>query len=169
MDRPVMHWFRLALSVLMLLALLAGCASYSGRGLKPGIATETEVRAEMGAPATTWKTPIGYVWAYPRGPLGVQTFLVRFDESGKLVLIEQVLDDAHFYQIIPGMTQDEVLHLIGPSVQIKVTYPLSDNTSWDYRYRDDWEQSALFSVIFDHAGLVKGTFKQREVGNGHNH
>jgi hypothetical protein len=165
----VVRLFRSALLGLTLLVLLAGCASYSGRGLKPDIATETEVRAEMGAPATTWETPGGSVWAYPRGPLGVETFLVRFDKSGKLVLIEQVLNDDRFAQIIPGMTQDDVLHLIGPSVQIKVTYLLSDDTSWDYRYRDDWKQSALFSVIFDQAGLVKGTFKQREVGNGRNH
>jgi hypothetical protein len=161
--------FRPALLGLTILALLAGCESYSGRGLKPGIAAETEVRSEMGAPAATWTTPVGYVWAYPRGPLGLETFLVTFDESRKLVLIEQVLDDAHFARIKTGMTQDDVLHLIGPSVQIKVTYTLSDDTSWDYRYRDDWEQSALFSVIFDQAGLVKGTFKQRDVGNGHNH
>jgi outer membrane protein assembly factor BamE (lipoprotein component of BamABCDE complex) len=84
-------------------------------------------------------------------------------------LIEQVMDDTHFSQIIPGMTQDDVLHLIGPTVQIKVTYPRTEDTSWDYRYRDLWGQSALFSVIFDQTGLVKGTFKQREVGNGHNH
>jgi hypothetical protein len=164
-----MRLFGQSLLILTLLALLAGCASYSGSGLKPGIATETEVRAEMGAPAATWKTPVGYVWAYPRGPLGLETFLVRFDASGKLELIEQVLDDAHFARIKTGMTQDDVLHLIGPSVQIKVTYLLSDDTSWDYRYRDDWEQPALFSVIFDHAGLVKGYVKQREVGNDHNH
>ena len=101
--------------------------------------------------------------------MGLETFLVRFDESGKLVLIEQVLDDERFAQIKTGMTHNDVLHLIGPSVQIKVTYPLTNDTSWDYRYRDTWGQSALFSVIFDQAGLVKGTFKQREVGNGGNH
>ncbi len=160
--------FRSALLGLMLLALLAGCASYSGRGLKPGIATETEVREGMGAPATTWETPGESTWAYPRGPLGLETYLVQFDESGKLALIEQVLNDDRFAQINLGMTQDDVLHLIGPSFQI-ITYPRTGYTSWDYRYRDTWEQSALFSVIFDQAGLVKGTFKQREVGNGHSH
>ena len=160
--------FRLALLGLTILALLAGCASYSGRGLKPGTATETEVREVMGAPAATWETPGGSVWAYPRGPLGLETFLVRFDASGKLELIEQVLDDDHFARIKAGMTQDDVLHLIGPSFQI-ITYPRTGDTSWDYRYRDTWSQTALFSVIFDQADLVKGTFKQREVGNGHNH
>ncbi|HMK14030.1 MAG TPA: hypothetical protein VK460_03320 [Burkholderiales bacterium] len=165
----MMRSFEQTLLGLTILALLAGCASYSGRGLKPGIANETEVRAEMGAPAATWETPGGHVWAYPRGPLGLETFLVTFDASGKLVLIEQVLDDDHFARIKTGMTQDDVLHLIGPSVQIKVTYLLSDDKSWDYRYRDDWEQPALFSVIFDHAGLVKGYVKQRLVGDGRNH
>ncbi len=156
------------LFALTILALLAGCASYSGRGLKPGIATETEVREEMGAPAATWETPGGSTWAYPRGPLGLETFLVRFHASGKLELIEQVLDDDHFAQIKAGMTQDDVLHLIGPPFQT-IKFPRTDDTSWDYRYRDTWSQTALFSVIFDQAGLVKGTFKQREVGNGHTH
>jgi hypothetical protein len=164
-----MRLFGQALLSLTLIALLAGCASYSGRGLKPGTATETEVREVMGAPAATWETPGGSVWAYPRGPLGLETFLVRFDESGKLLLIEQVLNDDRFAQINLGMTQEDVLHIIGPSVQIKVTYPRTGDTSWDYRYRDTWSQTALFSVIFDQAGLVKGSFKQREVGNGHNH
>ena len=163
-----MRLFGQALLGLTILALLAGCASYSGRGLKPGIATETEVRAEMGALAATWKTPGRSTWAYTRGPLGLETFLVRFDASGKLELIEQVLDDDHFARIKAGMTQDDVLHLIGPSFQI-ITYPRTGDTSWDYRYRDTWSQTALFSVIFDQADLVKGTFKQREVGNGHNH
>ncbi|HEY6281329.1 MAG TPA: outer membrane protein assembly factor BamE [Burkholderiales bacterium] len=164
----VVRLFRSALLGLTILALLAGCASYSGRGLKPGIATETEVREEMGAPAATWETPGGSVWAYPRGPLGLETYLVRFDASGRLELIEQVLNDERFAQIIPGMTQDYVLHLIGPPFQT-IKFPRTDDTSWDYRYRDTWSQTALFSVIFDQADLVKGTFKQREVGNGHNH
>jgi len=93
---------------------------------------------------------------------------VRFDSSGKLTSIEQVLDEEHFARIKADMTQDDVLHLIGPSFQI-ITYPRTGDTSWDYRYRDTWSQTALFSVIFDQADLVKGTFKQREVGNGHNH
>jgi len=164
----VVRLFRPALLGLTILALLAGCASYSGRGLKPGIATETEVREVMGAPATTWETPSGSTWAYPRGPLGLETFLVRFDESRKLELIEQVLNDDRFAQIKTGMTQDDVLHLIGPPFQT-IKFPRTDDTSWDYRYRDTWSQTALFSVIFDQADLVKGTFKQREVGNGHNH
>ncbi len=150
-----------ALLGLTLLALLAGCASYSGSGLKPGIATETEVMAVMGAPAATWKTPVGSVWAYPRGPWGLETFLVRFDADGKLALIEQVLDEEHFAQIKADMTQDDVLHLIGPPFQT-LTFSNLNEVSWDYHFRDLWGYTSIFSAIFDEAGRVKRTFRQRE-------
>jgi hypothetical protein len=160
--------FRQAILGLTFLALLAGCASYSGGGLEAGVASEANVREVMGQPAVRWTTPTGEVWAYPRGPLGVQTFLVHFDASGRLGLIEQVLDDGRFAKISTNMTHEEVLHLIGPPFQT-IKFPRTEDTSWDYRYRDYWEQTALFSVIFDKAGLVKYTFKQREIGDGHSH
>lgn len=153
---------------LTILALLAGCASYGGRGLKPGLASENEVRNVMGVPAATWETPSGSAWAYPRGPLGMDTFLVRFDENGTLASIEQVLDEEHFAQIKADMTQDDVLHVIGPPFQVLAFHNLNE-VSWDYRFRDLWGYSSIFSAIFDEAGLVKRTFRQREVGNGHNH
>ena len=115
----------------------------------------------MGEPAVTWKTPGGSEWAYPRGPLGMETFLVRFDESGNLALIEQVLDGEHFAQIKADMTQDDVLHLIGPPFQI-LEFPRMNEVSWNYRFRDLWGYSTIFSTIFDQAGRVKRTFIQRE-------
>jgi hypothetical protein len=164
-----MHWFRLALFGLTILALLAGCASYNGRGLEPGVAGENEVQQVMGVPAATWETPDGPVWAYPRGPLGTQTFLVRFDASGRLALIEQVLDEEHFAQIKADMAQYDVLHAIGPPFQI-LAFPNLNEVSWDYRFRDLWGYSSIFSAIFDQAGLVKRTFRQREnVGDDHTH
>ncbi|HXZ97689.1 MAG TPA: hypothetical protein VEG37_11690 [Burkholderiales bacterium] len=158
---------KLTSSAMTLLVLLGGCASYSGYGLKPGVATGPDVRQAMGEPAARWSTPAGDVWAYPRGPLGSETFLVRFDENGRLSLIEQVLNDDHFGRIHAGMTGEDVLHLIGPPFQT-TTYSGTRQTSWDYHYRDDSAQSALFSVIFSDAGVVVGTLKQRLSGNGHN-
>jgi hypothetical protein len=160
--------FRSASLGLTILALLAGCASYGGRGLKPGLSSDDEVQQVMGVPAATWETPGGSAWAYPRGPLGMDTFLVRFDENGTLASIEQVLDEEHFAQVKADMTQDDVLHVIGPPFQILAFHNLNE-VSWDYRFRDLWGYSSIFSAIFDEAGLVKRTFRQREVGNGHNH
>ena len=161
--------FRSASLGLTILALLGGCASYSGRALKPGIASESEVWEVMGVPAVTWETPGGSAWAYPRGPLGMETFLVRFDESGKLASIEQVLDEEHFAQIKADLTQHDVLHVIGPPFQI-LAFPNLNEASWDYRFRDLWGYSSIFSAIFDEAGRVKRTFRQREnVGDDHTH
>ncbi|MGH8743167.1 MAG: outer membrane protein assembly factor BamE domain-containing protein [Burkholderiales bacterium] len=149
------------------MALFDGCASYSGRGLKPGLSSEDEVRQVMGVPAATWETPDGPVWAYPRGPLGVETFLVQFDASGVLELIEPVLNEEHIAQIKPDMTQDDVLHRIGPPFQT-LTFSNLNEVSWDYRFRDLWGYSSIFSAIFDEAGRVKRTFRQREnIGNSH--
>ena len=160
-------WFKSA-AILIVTMLLSSCAWYSGYGLKPGVATEPQVREAMGQPAATWSTPAGEVWAYPRGPLGTETFLVRFDENGKLAEIQQVLRDERFDQIYAGMTRDDVLHLIGPPFQT-TTFSGTDQTAWDYHYRDDSAQSALFSVMFNNSGVVVWTFKQRLVGDGHEH
>ena len=121
----------------------------------------------MGEPAAAWDAPAGPAWAYPRGHLGVATFLVRFDSSGKLTSIEQVLDEEHFARIKADMTYDDVLHLIGPPFQ-SMTFSNLKEVSLDYRFRDYWGYISIFSAIFDEAGRVKRTFRQREnVGNGH--
>ncbi|HUL40818.1 MAG TPA: hypothetical protein VLV32_02755 [Burkholderiales bacterium] len=147
------------------LVVLGSCAYYSGYGLKPGVAKESDIREAMGKPTVTWMTPAGDVWAYPRGPLGAQTFLVYFDKSGTLKAIEPVLDEDHFAQIAAGMTHEQVLHKIGPPFQT-ITFPNLDQVSWDYHYTDLWGYSAIFSVIFDQAGRVVYTFKQRQFQGG---
>ena len=40
---------------------ITGCASYSGAGLKPGIATLQDVEATMGQPAMVWKNDRGLI------------------------------------------------------------------------------------------------------------
>ena len=77
---------------------LAGCASYSGAGLKPGVATVADVEATMGQPGLAWKNTQGQVvqLAYPRGPAGWVSFMVYFDDQGKMTRKEQVLDLQHF-------------------------------------------------------------------------
>ena len=59
---------------LICLALLAGCASYDGRGLIPGKATAAEVEQLMGPPAEKINEPAGdTVWFYPRVRDGTPT------------------------------------------------------------------------------------------------
>lgn len=74
-----------AIVVLIYALLIAGCASYDGRGLTPGVSGTGDVIRLMGEPAIRWQEPDGgQVFAYPRGPAGVQTYMVRIDPKGLL-------------------------------------------------------------------------------------
>ncbi len=142
-------------------ALLAGCASYSGMGLKPGVATEAEVRATMGRPAFEFtREDGGRTLAYPRGPLGTQTYMADLGRDGRLLAVRPVLSDDTFWRIQPGMTREDILHLLGPPGDT-MAFSLSDTDSWEYRYMDTWGYLAIFSVTFNRDGVVVGKFSRR--------
>jgi outer membrane protein assembly factor BamE (lipoprotein component of BamABCDE complex) len=140
--------------------LLAGCAAYDGSTLGRG-ATEDEVRRAMGPPALVLPNPDGSrLLAYPRGPLGTQTFMVEMDRDGRLRQIRRALGDDTFHRIRPGMTRDEVLRLIGPPFETG-EFPRLGQVAWDYRFVDTWGYTAIFSVMFDRKGVVVSKFTRR--------
>jgi outer membrane protein assembly factor BamE (lipoprotein component of BamABCDE complex) len=145
----------LAPFVLAFLAFLAGCASYSGYGLKPGSATQDEVLRTMGRPALELPDPGGgHELIYPHGPLGTQTFIAHVDSRDVLSGIDQVLDDDHFRRIQEGQTRDEVLHAIGPPGD-RMRFG-NGNDAWIYRFIDTWGYVSEFNVSFNPAGIVVG-------------
>ncbi len=144
----------------LLCLVAAACASYDGRNLRPGVSTEAEVRSTMGPPALEFDSADGRRLAYPRGPLGTQTFMADVGTDGVLLGVRQVLNDEVFRQIHAGMTRDEVLRTIGPPGET-MGFKLSGNVAWDYRYVDTWGYQAIFSVTFDRNGIVASTFSQR--------
>ena len=146
----------------LLTVLLSGCASIDGLGLKPGIATETDVRHLMGDPSLEWSEATGEkVLAYPRGPIGLQTFMVRLDKNDRLIVIDQVLNDKHFNKIQAGFNETQVTRLIGRPYRI-IPFKRKQEIAWDYRYQDDWGYSSVFSVIFNETGIVKTAVRIRE-------
>jgi hypothetical protein len=159
MGHPCMP-MRFFMTLLLSLAA-AGCASYSGYGLQPGVATESDVRNVMGAPAMEFVSPDGSRrLAYPRGPLGTRTFMADVGPDRKLQAISQVLDDDTFYRIQPGLTRDQVLRMIGPP-SATMSFPRLGHTAWDYRFTDTWGYVAIFSVTFDREGRVVSKISQR--------
>jgi len=160
-SRAVQHDMSRIAPIVVVLVLLAGCASYSGTGLKPGVATEGAVRAAMGHPAVEFtREDGGRTLAYPRGPLGTQTYMADLGRDGRLLAIRPVLGDETFWRIQPGMTREDILHLIGPPGET-MAFGLSDTDSWDYRYMDNWGYLAIFSVTFNREGIVVGKFTRR--------
>lgn len=137
---------------------LAGCASYSGAGLKPGVATVADVEATMGQPGLAWKNAQGQVvqLAYPRGPAGWVSFMVYFDDQGKMTRKEQVLDLQHFTEIKVGQTQEEVLRILGP-YRDTYRFPQKNILDWNWGWCDQSLLRMAFTVSFDQDTLLVKT------------
>jgi hypothetical protein len=92
--------------------------------------------------------------AYPRGPLGVETFMVHLRPDGRLERIDQVLDEEHFALIVKGKTDREaVRRLLGPPAEV-MEFQSMQRVAWTYRFRDAWGYYADFSSVFDSNGVV---------------
>ena len=131
--------------------MLAACAGYSGADLKPGVVTEAEVLQTMGRPAMTWDLPGGgRQLAYPRGPAGFQTYMVFIDAAGRMERNINVMNMDTFAKVQAGMTQAQVLQLLGPSQPEWTAYfKARDELVWEWRYCDSWNSAARFDVLFD--------------------
>jgi hypothetical protein len=137
--------------------ILAGCATPE---LRTG-ASSDEAKAALGEPAAVVTRPGGgTIWEYPRGPLGLQTYLAEFDDRGKFVSYKQVLTDDNVQKIGVGMGQEQVRALIGPPWR-KDAIKRKDELVWDYLYRDTWGYRVEFSVMFDSKGAVVSKASRR--------
>ncbi|MCS6997311.1 MAG: outer membrane protein assembly factor BamE [Casimicrobiaceae bacterium] len=96
------------------LALLAACDRVATGELQPGFSTVTDLRAKMGEPRVIYREQGREIWVYPLGPEGVKTYFMSVSPDGKLTAIDQVLTEANFARIQPGMTRQEVEAIIGP-------------------------------------------------------
>jgi hypothetical protein len=155
--------------VVALSVLLAACASYDGRGLRPGESGAEQVLAVMGSPALRWTDADGaQQLAYPRGPAGFHTFMVRIGPDGRLRSIENVLDLSHLAQVLPGMSKDQVLRTLGPPDEtLTVYFPARDELAWDWRFNEGFPQPMRMIVLFDaSAGTVRSTLYQPEAWAG---
>lgn len=164
----VRHVRRRAWRILSLAAvvLLSACASFSGGDLVPGVTHVTEVEKLMGPPALRWRAADGsQQLAYPRGPAGFHTYMVHIGADGRLLRIQNVLNDDGFAAIRPGMSQEDVLRVLGPSDPGDTAYfAARDELVWGWRYCDSWNEAARFYVLFDAtSGKVRSTMSMTEL------
>lgn len=139
------------LKILPIVLLLSACASYDGRGLQPGAAGFDDIVRVMGQPAMQWQNSDGSrQLAYPRGPMGVHTYMAVIGADGKLKSLKNVLNEKTFAQVQPDMSKDQVLRLLGPSEPSWTAYyARRDELVWEWRYCNAWRQPARFDVLFD--------------------
>jgi hypothetical protein len=121
---------------LLLALLVAGCASFEGRGLVPGQSTAADVEAVMGTAAEKRPGAGGEtVYYFPRLPWGYATYAARIAPDGKLVAVEQRLTPENIEKLKPGVTRaDEVRDLLGPPFE-PMNQATSGNEIWSYPMR----------------------------------
>jgi len=151
------------LAVLVLALVVTACASYSGRGLKPGEATEADVRRTMGEPTTVRKSADGgqVLW-YSKLPAGRESFAVRLDAQGRLVSIEQRLTNEHIAKLKPNAsTSEDLLDTLGPPYRV-LDVPHLSRKVWQYPIHDVPEPYNLYVQVSDDSVV-------REVVRRENH
>jgi outer membrane protein assembly factor BamE (lipoprotein component of BamABCDE complex) len=120
------------------------------KDMTPGVTTEAQIRDQMGKPETERTFTDGSKrFEYPRGPQGLNTYMVDIDRDGKLQAITQVLTAANFAKIRMGMSEDEVRRLLGKPGQVAV-FPLKPETVWSWKWREGGvTEEGIFNVHFD--------------------
>jgi outer membrane protein assembly factor BamE (lipoprotein component of BamABCDE complex) len=148
--------------VLLLLALLllAGCASFDGRGLAPGQSTAADVEKVMGAPAEKRQVGNETWYYYPRQPFGRKTFVARIAPDGRLVALEQRLTDENVAKIIPNTTRaEQVRELFGPPWAAGHYARLDRNVwTWHMRRFGDPGIPVQLSVQMSPDGVVREVY-----------
>lgn len=121
------------LAAAALAAALAGCAGYGPSAVAPG-QTEGDVARSMGAPTGRYALPGGATrLEYARGPFGRHTYMIDLDASGRVVSWQQVLTEANFLRVNPGMSRQDLLLLLGRPGEV-FQVPWQKGEVWNWRY-----------------------------------
>jgi len=143
----------------------AGCASFSA--INPG-ASAQQVETLVGPPANVWKNADGSeVWEYPRGPLGVETYMVTLGSDRAVREVRQVLSDEYISKLHVGMSRDEVRRLLGRPRDVGFS-DLNDEEIWSWRYREWGVRNMELYAQFDRStgALKKITRFQVDTSDG---
>jgi hypothetical protein len=133
----------LSRSLICVLALaLSACAGYSPTQSLVG-QNRSAVIQLLGQPEREYPSEGKTKLQFPRGPGGSHTYFVYLDKEGQVLSWEQVLTEERFNQVSPGMTQEQVIDLIGVST---ITFGLARERGyvWHYRY---WNPGCASFVI----------------------
>ena len=139
---------------LALTALLVGCANPDQ--IPPGTAAADVVQT-LGRPTGRYPLPEGGErLQYSRQPAGQQVFNVDLDAGGRVVRVEQALNETLFAQRIQPdrWTREDVLREYGPPAQTMGVHNFK-GVIWLWRYADGpvWR---LLYIDIDPGGVVRG-------------
>ena len=90
----------------------------------------------------------------------MNTRAVDVDVSGNVLRDLRVLTDERLGLLRAGITGDDVVAEIGPPYR-KIVFERQNQTTWDYRYRDNWGYIVEFSFMLDTNNIVASKASRR--------
>lgn len=138
---------------------LFGCDEANIDKLVPGVASEADVTRAFGTPTAIYERPIGgRTLEFARAPEGSVTYFADIGPDGRLARpIENVLDEAHFARIVPGLTQDEVRRVLGTPSDVERYALKPTELIWTWRWLLQRHDRMVFSAHFGPDGRVQAT------------
>ena len=117
----------------VIVATIAGCATWAPGALPLGTPI-AQARSGVFGPTGEYALPGGGTrLEYAQGGFGRQTYMLDFDATGRLVATEQVLTDANFAAITPGLAEADVRMRLGRPAHV-FTVPWQRLHVWNYRW-----------------------------------
>ena len=143
--------------VLAALAGAVGCDLKKIAELEEGVATEADVRARFGEPAAVYTEEGGArTFEYPRQPEGQVNYMITMGTDGKMSALRQVLKEATFAKVVPGMDKSQLRRLLGRPAKTQM-YELKQQEVWDWYFLQENNENKVFSVTLDKNGAVLST------------
>jgi tetrahydromethanopterin S-methyltransferase subunit F len=139
--------------------LLGAACSHLGVGsFAPGVTTEAEVRAKLGAPGMSWtEADGGKLLEYSGQPNGTFCHMILIGADGKVREIRQAFTEANFNRVVPGLTQDEVRRLLGRPEETLRFHLKPDEEVWTWRIDETTEKIEYFHAYFGRDGRLLRT------------
>ncbi|MDR0776270.1 MAG: hypothetical protein LBE81_06485 [Azonexus sp.] len=153
-----------ALASLLAAALLPACDAVNLPQIQPGVTTAAEVLERMGEPGYRFSNDDGTAtWEYSRQPNGVHCYMISFDRQQVVSRLDQVLNDANYVRVQPGMNRHEIRRLLGAPGSHTVFRNLGEEI-WEWRIEGvPVMGETYFMVHFDsETDLVKKTSRRVE-------
>lgn len=151
-------------TALATMLLVAGCASFDGRGLVEDGATATQVEAQMGPPAAVVDTAGGgKVLYFSRLPIGRQIFAVTLGADGRARDVKPLLTRQNIDRLKAGeMSAGQVRELLGPPEPREIMRQARQQRDvWTYPWMDFADRRMLF-VQFSDDGVLREVIDLRD-------
>ena len=133
---------------------VVGCDRVATGELQAGQSTVADMKLKMGEPASVYRDGDKELWEYPLGPEGTRTYMMTVNAQGTLEKIDQVLIDANFKRITPGMTITEVRRILGRNSKEQRFAMTPNELTHKYKFNTGSEDQ-YFDVTYNAEGRVK--------------